>query len=345
MFRGFWGTLPRPIIGLSPMDGVTDAAFRFMVSKYGNPHIYITEFVSVEGMNVGNPKKVFEPFKYSTTERPIIAQLFGTNIKAFYNAAVMVSEMGFDGIDINMGCPAKNISTRGAGAGLIQTPKLAQEIIRAVKNGIKDFLDGKNTRDLDLPQATKRFISTKYEGIVQKRKLLPVSVKTRLGYDKIVIEDWVRYLLEENPANISIHGRTLKQGYTGETNWEAIGDAARIIKRTETSVLGNGDIQNITDAYKKSSQYNLDGVLIGRASFGNPWIFEEHSPTQQERFQTAIEHAYKYEELYGTSFFHPMRKHLAWYMHGFHGAKELRLKLIKSNSAHEVEEMLGKVLN
>ncbi|OGC82481.1 MAG: hypothetical protein A2V81_00280 [Candidatus Abawacabacteria bacterium RBG_16_42_10] len=341
MFKGFWEELPRPIIGLSPMDGVTDAAFRFIVSKYGKPLLHITEFVSVEGMNVGNPAKVFEPFKYSEVERPVIAQLFGTDTEAFYNAAIMVGEMGFDGIDINMGCPAKNISARGAGAGLIQNPKLAKEIIRSVKRGAKDFAEGKSSRDLDLPQTTKKFMAQKWQQSAQKRRLLPVSVKTRIGFDDIVIEDWVRYLLEEEPVNISVHGRTLKQMYTGEANWEAIGKAAEIVKKTETSILGNGDIKSVADAHTKLQQYHLDGVLIGRASFGNPWIFQGHYPTLPERLKTALEHAYKYEELYGTTFFHPMRKHLAWYMHDFPGAKELRVELIKTNSASEVEKILS----
>ncbi len=340
MFKGFWADLSRPIIGLSPMDGVTDAAFRFIVARYGKSPIHITEFVSVEGMNVGNPEKVFAPFTYSEIERPVVAQLFGTSVKAFYNAAIMVGEMGFDGVDINMGCPAKNISARGAGAGLIQTPKLAKEIIRAVKKGCEDFYAGRSSQDLELPQATKRFMAAKWQASGQKRKLLPVSVKTRIGFDEIVIEDWVRHLLEAEPVNISIHGRTLKQMYTGEADWEAIGRASHIIKETETSVLGNGDIKNLIDAKEKLTRYNLDGVLIGRASFGNPWIFQSYLPTLSERMQIAIEHAHKYEELYGPAFFHPMRKHLAWYMHGFSGAKELRLQLIQSNSANEVEKIL-----
>ncbi len=343
MFKGFWETLPRPIIGLSPMDGVTDAAFRFIVSQHGKAHLHLTEFVSVEGMSLGNAEKVFSPFKYSAAERPVVAQLFGTDVKAFYNAAIMVGEMGFDGIDINMGCPAKNISARGAGAGLIQTPKLAQDIIRAVKKGIQDFSQGKSSQDLDLPAATKKFIANKWLESGQQRQLLPVSVKTRIGFEEIVIEDWVRCLLEEEPVNISIHGRTLKQMYTGEANWEAIGKAAQIIQKTETSVLGNGDIKSLADAYKKLKQYDLDGVLVGRASFGNPWLFQAYTPTVADRMRVAVEHSYKYEEFYGTSFFHPMRKHLAWYMHDFPGAKELRLQLIKSNSAREVEEILGKL--
>ncbi|MBI4836543.1 MAG: tRNA-dihydrouridine synthase [Candidatus Abawacabacteria bacterium] len=343
MHRGFWDQLPEPILGLSPMDGVTDAAFRFIVAQCGKPDLLITEFVSVEGMNVGNPEKVFLPFLYDEIERPIVAQVFGTNIDAFYQAAIMVHHMGFDGIDINMGCPAKNVSAKGAGAGLIRTPDLAREIIRAVKQGAHDAHQGKTIEDLKIPQRTKDFLAKTYSKH-RATQLLPVSVKTRIGYDEIVVEKWVENLLLETPANISLHGRTLMQMYSGTADWQAIARAAKIIKATTTSVLGNGDIKDLSMAKDHITNFGVDGVLIGRATFGNPWFFSQKEVHISQRLQTAIQHAYKYEEIYGTTFFHPMRKHLAWYTHGFEGAKELRVQLIKSNSAHEVEEILRRHL-
>ena len=159
MERGFWDELPEKIIGLSPMDGVTDPAFRYITAKYGKPDVLMTEFVSVEGMNVGNPEKVFKPFLFNEIERPIAAQIFGHDIKAFYQATIMVGQMGFDGVDINMGCPAKKISSRGAGAGLIQIPEHAKEIVRAVQRGAKEFANGKTVEDLDLKETTKSFFS------------------------------------------------------------------------------------------------------------------------------------------------------------------------------------------
>lgn len=339
MHRGFWTGLNKPIIGLSPMDGVTDAAYRAMVAKIAKPDVMITEFVSVEGMNVGNPEKVFLPFLYEDAERPIVAQVFGTNPDAFYQAAIMVSFMGFDGVDINMGCPAKNISARGAGAGLIRTPELAREIIRAVKSGCEDFIKGTTIEQLRIPQRTKDYLLQRTSKKVPQ--LLPVSIKTRIGYDSIVIEEWVENLLREEPANISLHGRTLMQMYSGLADWEAIGRGAKIIKQTATSVLGNGDIGDLPTAHKRISDHNLDGVLIGRATFGNPWIFNAYQATLAERFDTALEHAHKYEEIYGKTFFHPMRKHLGWYMHGFEGAKELRVALLKANNADEVATILA----
>ncbi len=339
MHRGFWDKLPTPIIGLSPMDGVTDAAYRALVAEVAKPDLIITEFVSVEGMNVGNPEKVFLPFLYSEAERPIVAQVFGTDPDAFYQAAIMVGHMGFDGIDINMGCPARNISARGAGAGLIKTPALAKEIIRAVKNGCEDFAKGKKITDLQVPERTKEFLLAQQRNATTK--LLPVSVKTRIGYDEIVIEEWVTHLLEETPANISLHGRTLVQMYTGLADWGAIGRGAALIKQTQTSVLGNGDIASLEIAKERIEKYKLDGVLIGRATFGNPWIFNNHVSTLTEKFTIALKHARKYEEIYGKTFFHPMRKHLGWYMHGFDGAKDLRVALIKANNADEVANILA----
>lgn len=344
MFKGFWQNLKKPILGMAPMDGVTDVAFRSMVGKHGPADIMITEFVSVEGMNVGNPEKVFIPFLYEKDLRPVVAQVFGTTPEAFYQAAIMVAHMGFDGIDINMGCPAKNISARGAGAGLIRTPDLAQEIIKAVQQGVLDYAAGKNISDLHVPNRTKEYLLEKHPQSNPNRSLLPVSVKTRIGYDEIVIERWVETLLACSPVNISIHGRTLEQMYSGKANWEAISRGAKIIHQTETSVLGNGDIQDLVDANNKITTYAVDGVLIGRACFGNPWIFRGYTPTMEERLAAALEHARIYETWNGKEFFHPMRKHLSWYIHGFNNAKDLRLALIKTNSADEVAEIVEKHL-
>ncbi len=345
MHKGFWQTLKYPILGMSPMDGVTDVVFRSMMAKHSPSDLMITEFVSVEGMNVGNPEKVFTPFLYEKDVHPIVAQVFGSTPDAFYQSAIMVAHMGFDGIDINMGCPAKNISARGAGAGLIRTPELAQAIIRAVQQGVVDYEQGKGIDDLKIPQRTKDYLWQHYPSPAEKRPLLPVSVKTRIGYDEIVIEKWVETLLECTPVNISIHGRTLEQMYSGKADWDAIGRAVKIIHQTETSVLGNGDIQDLADAQQKIEQYKVDGVLIGRACFGNPWIFRGHVPTIEERLNAAVEHAKLYESWFGTEFFHPMRKHLSWYIHGFSNAKDLRLALIKTNSASEVVTIVDQYLN
>ncbi len=339
--RGFWGALKYPVIGLAPMDGVTDAAFRFIVKKYGNPQVIITEFTSVEGICAG-ATRTLQAFSYDESERPVVAQIFGSTPAAFYKATFVVAALGFDGIDINMGCPASNIAGKGAGAALIQTPELAKEIIRNVQQAAIEWADGKNINDVGLPESILAEVQ-KMQPQPPQRKLLPVSIKTRIGYNSIVIEEWIKHLLETNPVNISLHGRTLKQLYSGSADWDAIGRAAAIIHQTPTTLLGNGDIKNLQDAAIKIKQYNVDGVLIGRAAFGNPWIFQnkEHSQIPlEEKFAVALEHCHVYEKIFTERLFLPMRKHLAWYCRGFPHASEMRQKLMQTSNSKDVAAIL-----
>lgn len=355
MDKGFWDNLKKPVIGLAPMDGVTDAAFRYITAKYGAPAISITEFTSVEGIEAG-AIKTLEAFIYDEIERPIVAQIFGHTPEAFYKAAFVISELGFDGIDINMGCPAKNIASRGSGAALIKTPTLAKEIIKKTKQGASDWANGKKIETISLPESIIAYIKLYKEkhSIVSKHRTLPVSIKTRIGFDDVVIEEWIKHLLETEPVNISIHGRTLKQMYSGSADWEMIAKAAKIARQSHTTVLGNGDIKDLNDANLKIKQYGVDGILIGRAAFGNPWVFKNKIPTLKEKFTVAIEHAKVYEEIFvdmpaGTllsnlwpsdKLFMPMRKHLSWYCRGFENAGEVRKKLMETKNTLEVTSII-----
>lgn len=365
MFRGFWQNLNWPIVGLSPMDGVTDAPFRIIMARYGKPDLMMTEFTSVEGICHG-AVKALQAFIYSLEERPVVAQLFGTDPECFYKAAFVVAELGFDGIDINMGCPAKNVASKGAGAGLILNPKLAQNIIKSTMQAMIDWELGRSIEEVGLPENIVTFVrnrqkshavsinpnnlkQSKAETFITPnigKKRLPVSVKTRIGYDSVTIEEWVKYLLEVQPVNISIHGRTLKQMYSGKADWEAIARAAEIIHQTSTTVLGNGDVATREEAMHNVGEYGVDGVLLGRSSFGNPWVFSKVNKDIQvsERLKLAIEHAKLYENLMFSAdyqIFVPMRKHLAWYCRGFPNASELRQELMKANSAIEVERIIA----
>jgi len=311
----FWQELHKQgtIIGLSPMDGVTDVAMRYMVAKYSRPSVILTEFVSVDALHHTKNKerweRVIAPFKYTEIERPIIAQVFGQEPELFAEAAELVESFGFDGMDINMGCPAKKVSERGSGAGLIRTPKLAQEIVRVTKSATK----------------------------------LPVSVKTRVGVESVTeMEEWISALVEVEPEAISLHGRTLKQLYAGRADWEAIGRASEIVHKAGGIILGNGDITSIANAKLQILDSGVDGVLIGRASFGNPGIFTGQEPSLDQRLAWMVEHAKKYEELLGDQHFAPMRKHLAWYAKGFPGASDLRSRLVRTSSASEVEEVVDR---
>lgn len=341
MEKGFWNNLKKPIIALSPMDGVTDAPFRAITAKYGKPDVMITEFTSVEGIAAG-ATKTLSAFLYDEAERPVVAQLFGSTPEAFYKAAFVICELGFDGVDINMGCPAKSVAARGAGAALILTPEVAKEIVRQTRKGCEDWAAGKTMEKAGLHENIVEWVKQHRPQNVIK-KILPVSVKTRVGYDDIVIEEWVKHLLEVEPVNISIHGRTLKQMYSGKADWEAIARAADIIHQTETTVLGNGDVQTITSAHEHIQKYGVDGVLIGRGAFGNPWIFKNREGNVTERFEIAKEHSRIHQKIFGT-YFVPMRKHLSWYCRGFSGAVEVRQQLMKANSADDVENILNSVI-
>lgn len=341
----FWQNLPENIIGLSPMDGLTDQPFRFIQKKYGKPAIMYTEFTSVEGVCHG-ALQLLKDFMYDETQRPIIAQIYGTTPSYFRQTALLLCELGFDGIDINMGCPAKNVAHSGAGAALIQTPKLAQEIIRETKAGIEDWQNGKTPADC--PDIVPKIVDevTRRHNLLpeeyQQKRHLPVSVKTRIGFSEPVVESWISNLLEMEPAAIALHGRTLKQQYGGLASWEHIGEAALFTKQTATKILGNGDVPTLAVAHEKIKTYGLDGVLIGRGSLGNPFVFQESIPEKPTVFEVAFEHCqffadvYKDDEKYN---FLPMRKHLGWYVSGIPHAAEIRTLLVRAQNAEEVKQI------
>lgn len=359
----FWHDIPKPIIGLSPMDGVTDASFRWIAAKHGGPDITVTEFVNVEAA-IHAPHTLIRDFTYSEIERPIIAQIYGHTADLFYKAAHVVCELGFDGLDINMGCPAKNVAASGSGAALIRTPELARELIRSARQGIEDWVAGQTLNDLrlrlkfkDTVRATNELRSGSPDAVA--RRLIPLSVKTRIGYDEIVIEDWIRNLLAENPAAISIHGRTLKQGYKGDADWDAIARAVDVAKNTPTLILGNGDLKDMADVYRRVRQCGVDGVLLGRAAEGNPWVFRTKDQLKQalacgdappgapepirleDRFRVIVEHSQHFETYVQIRNFVSMRKHLIWYCRDFRGAAELRAKMVRVNNTAEVIQCLS----
>ncbi len=334
MNRGFWDNLEYPVIGLSPMDGVTDTAFRHIVCKYSRPDVVITEFTNVEGLARG-AVKMLKAFNYDESERPIVAQVYGVELDSYYKCCVMLCEMGFDGIDINMGCPANAVARHGSGAALIRTPDLAREIISICKRACMHWAEGITMKETGVHE---NMIELVPEGKFERR-LIPVSVKTRIGYGESVAEEWTKNLLEEMPANITMHGRTLKQMYLGSADWEELRKAAKVCKGSGVSFLGNGDVDSMEDARLKCDEYGVDGVLVGRALFGNPWFFGGTKPNLEERMKVMIEHAEYFENLGGLHFHH-MRKHLGWYCKGFDGAKELRMKLTRTDCAAEVKEII-----
>jgi len=358
----FWKNIRKPILGLAPMDGVTDAAYRFIAAKHGRPDVVLTEFTNVEGL-ARNADIMLDDFIFSEFERPAVAQIYGKEPESFYKIAIVAAELGFDGVDVNMGCPAKNVASRGCGAALIRTPEVAKEILRAVKRGLSDWRNGRSAEDLGLKprmaMKIRRMNLTRdgKEAVIERRPL-PLSVKTRLGYDSIVVEDWVKHLLEEEPALISLHGRTLKQMYQGSADWDAIARAAEVIHETDTLVLGNGDLQSLQEVAARVKATGVDGVLIGRAAMGNPWIFrgkeilkealDKHSGyflpepgvDLEERFAVMVEHARAFETIKGGHRFSAMRKHFASYCRGMPRAAELRNRMFQTKGSEDVEAVV-----
>lgn len=343
----FWHQLAQPIIALSPMDGVTDHAFRHIQKKYGHPALVYTEFTSVEGVCHG-ADRLLKDFLYDETQRPIIAQIYGTTPIYFQETATLLCELGFDGIDINMGCPAKNVAHLGAGAALIKTPQLAQEIVRATKKGVEDYYNGKRARDCEhIAENVWNEVEARYEKLPEKYqqrdRVIPVSVKTRVGFDSKIAQEWIAILLETEPVAIGIHGRTLKQAYGGLADWEEIGRAVEIAQNAPTLILGNGDVKSYAEALERVQTYGVDGVLIGRAAFGNPYVFlKPGEETSKNIFDIALEHSQLYEEIYGSDpryNFLPMRKHLGWYVKEIANARQIRIELFQTNNSAEVAQV------
>jgi nifR3 family TIM-barrel protein len=359
----FWRKIPKPIIGLSPMDGITDASFRYITAAHGGADVTITEFVNVETAFYA-PQTLIKDFTYSELERPVVAQIYGHTPEMFYKVTHIVCELGFDGLDINMGCPAKKVAAKGGGAALIRTPELAQSIIRAVMQSIADWRAGQTLSELKIhsPLIEKIKLANRSRTgweTPPARHSIPVSVKTRIGYDNIVIDQWIRTLLEERPAAIALHGRTLKQQYKGDADWEAIAQAVAAARGSGTLILGNGDLRDMSDIYRRVRESGVDGVLVGRAAQGNPWLFRSKEHVKQalrsgglpvipnipitlaQRSNVMIEHARHFENHWGSEAFVGMRKHLAWYCHGLRRAAELRARMVRLDNVGGLVQCLS----
>ncbi len=362
MSTSFWKALPQPIVGLAPMDGVTDSAFRYIVASYGKPDVVFTEFTSIHDICAGR-LKALDSLRYSAIERPVIAQIYGKDPTLFYQAAHVVCELGFDGLDINMGCPSKNVASSGSGAGLIRTPNLALELIEKTRKGIHDWAAGQAISNTGLkPSALQAIAHLKAEHTElseeKERTPIPLSVKTRLGFDRNIIDEWSDCLIQGQPEAITIHGRTLSQMYRGESNWKAIAQAAARIRAHGIVALGNGDLKSLIHAHQRIQHSGVDGVLIGRGVLGNPWIFQEieqvreafltrtpfalknSEPSLHEKFQAMIKHAQCFETIHGAERFVRMRKHLGWYCSSFPHAAALRAQMVRTNSSQDVIDIL-----
>ena len=330
----FWNKLKKPIIVLAPMADVTDAAFRRMIAKYsaheradgtvGGPDVMWTEFVSADGLIRATSEgkiKLMADLIFTEEERPIVAQLFSATPEHMEASAKLCAELGFDGIDINMGCPDRSIERQGCGAAMIKSPDSARTIIRAAKRGVDSA-----------------------------HKNVPVSVKTRVGYNTDELETWLPELLKENPAVITVHARTRKEMSLVPARWERVKRAVEIRNEqgSDTLIFGNGDVTSVLDAQKKCMETGADGAMLGRAIFGNPWLFHPtddlSNVSLQERFRVMLEHTRLFEELLPFKNFAIMKKHYKAYVNGFPGAHELRTTLMSAKTSTEIDEVVNTFL-
>lgn len=271
MNLGFWEKLKRPFMIMAPMADVTDLVFRKIIAERARPDVMYTEFVSADGLahEKGRPKLLID-LKYSEIERPIVAQIFGSRPENIEYAAGLCRELGFDGVDINMGCPDRSIEKQGAGSCMIKNPKIAKAVIAAAKRGAQD---------------------------------LPVSVKTRMGYSKLEeFDDWFSSLLECDLAHITVHLRTRDEMSKVPAHWELAHKLAELRGSRSTLISGNGDVKDIYEAKEKALTYSLDGIMLGRAIFGNPWLFsgkKKEDISIDERNKTIEEHTKLFKEKLG----------------------------------------------
>lgn len=313
MKENFWSELPRPFFILAPMEDVTDIVFRHVVSEAARPDVFFTEFTNTE--SYCHPEGIHSVrgrLTFSEDEQPMVAHIWGEKPEQFRKMSIGLKEMGFKGIDLNMGCPVANVAKKGKGSGLILRPERAAEIIQATKEGG-----------------------------------LPVSVKTRLGYYEIdEWKDWLKHVFEQDIANLSIHLRTRREMSKVDAHWELI-EAIKTMRdeiAPHTLLTINGDIPDRQKGLELANKYGVDGVMIGRGLFHNPFAFEKEprEHTSEElldlfRLHLSLYEKYSNEE---TQQFKALRRFFKIYIRGIKGASQLRHKLMSTETIDEARELL-----
>ncbi|PIC64884.1 tRNA-dihydrouridine synthase [Sporosarcina sp. P13] len=314
MSNNFWRDLPRPFFILAPMEDVTDVVFRHVVSEAARPDVFFTEFTNTESFC--HPEGIFSVrgrLAFTEDEQPIVAHIWGDKPDHFRDMSIGMAELGFKGLDINMGCPVPNVAAKGKGSGLINHPETAAAIIQAAKAGG-----------------------------------LPVSLKTRLGYTDVdEWRGWLRHVLEQDIANLSIHLRTRKEMSNGEAHWELIPEIKKLRDEVapDTLLTINGDIEDRQMGLELVEKYGVDGVMIGRGIFANPYAFEtekkEHSSEELlDLLRLHLDLFDKYSTELEPRLFKPLRRFFKIYVKGFRGAAELRNELMSTNTTDEVRALL-----
>ncbi|HDG5436310.1 TPA: tRNA-dihydrouridine synthase [Staphylococcus aureus] len=313
MKENFWSELPRPFFILAPMEDVTDIVFRHVVSEAARPDVFFTEFTNTESFcHPEGIHSVRGRLTFSEDEQPMVAHIWGDKPDQFRETSIQLAKMGFKGIDLNMGCPVANVAKKGKGSGLILRPDVAAEIIQATKAGG-----------------------------------LPVSVKTRLGYYEIdEWKDWLKHVFEQDIANLSIHLRTRKEMSKVDAHWELI-EAIKNLRdeiAPNTLLTINGDIPDRKTGLELAEKYGIDGVMIGRGIFHNPFAFEKEprEHTSKElldllRLHLSLFNKYEKDEMRQ---FKSLRRFFKIYVRGIRGASELRHQLMNTQSIAEARALL-----
>ncbi len=335
----FWSKLPKPFFATAPMANVTDSVFRQMFAKYGKPDVTWTEFVSADGLNSVGQKRLLVDLVYSEKERPIVAQIFTGHPDEMRKAAKLVAELGFDGLDINMGCPDRAVQKQGGGAALIKNPKVALAVLEAAREGVRiERLKIERLKD----------IKTNKDLIFEDLKI-PISVKTRIGFNSIDLS-WIELLLKQHLPALTIHLRTRKEMSDAPAHWDLMPEIMNMRDRIspQTLIIGIGDVESLVQAKEYTAKYGCDGVMIGRGIFGKPWFFSGKEKTREERLKILMEHTKLFEKTYcgrkHLKNFDVMKKHFKAYVSGWDGAKELRTKLMGTKNAKEVVAIVNSFL-
>ena len=312
----FLEELPKPFFVLAPMDDVTDTVFRQIVAGCAKPDLMFTEFVNVDGLQSPGRPRLMHKLRLSAKEGPVIAQLWGLKPENYYKTTKELIEMGFAGVDINMGCPVKTVIKNGACAALINNRELAGEIIDATKDAAGEHF--------------------------------PVSVKTRVGFTTVDMS-WIEFLLSKILDLLSIHGRTAKEMSSAPVKWDLIAQAVELRNSLSpaTRIVGNGDIMDRRQGEKLIEKHNLDGIMIGRGIFHDPFAFAEQSPwddwSRQQKLGLFRKHIQLYMETYKDNErrFETLRKFCKIYINGFDGASELRAKFMETTTPDEALKILS----
>lgn len=329
--------LPKPFFVLAPMDDVTDTVFRQVVAGTAMPDLFFTEFSNVDGLQSPGRPRLMKKIIHTDIDQPLIAHIWGRNPENFYKTAHQVAsgELGhFTGVDLNMGCPVKNVVGHGVCSALIRDRPLAHEIIEATRDGL---------------EAGHKQAGEAIGGSTQPDRL-PLSVKTRLGFSDVDLT-WHEFLLGHSLDMLTIHGRTRAQMSKVPANWELIGRIRELrdMLAPGTLVVGNGDVMDRAQGLKLAEKYKLDGIMIGRGIFQDPFAFSEHSPWETvpkaERIALYRRHVELFQQTWqeGERPIHTLNKFCKVYINGFDGAKELREEFMAATSIADLLQMITEV--